>query len=119
MLQNYEGDDGGYDNQLDLMDEGDYLQKEREIKELNDLRIRTLERLVKEKVDIIHQQEQELAVFMQDVKGVKSAITDKDKMLMDYERRLETSKHVLQQKDAEVSSTKMQLLDLYDQFQEE
>ena len=54
MLQNYEGDDGGYDNQLDLMDEGDYLQKEREIKELNDLRIRTLERLVKEKVDIIH-----------------------------------------------------------------
>jgi hypothetical protein len=32
----------------------DYLQKEREIKELNDLRIKTLERLVKEKVDIIH-----------------------------------------------------------------
>lgn len=35
----------------------DYLQKEREIKELNDLRIKTLERLVKEKVDIIYQQE--------------------------------------------------------------
>ncbi len=32
----------------------DYLQKEWEIKELNDLRIKTLERLVKEKVDIIH-----------------------------------------------------------------
>ena len=40
----------------------DYLQKEREIKELNDLRIKTLERLVKEKVDIIHQKEEELAM---------------------------------------------------------
>lgn len=74
----------------------DYLQKEREIKELNDLRIKTLERLVKEKVDIIHQQEEELAMYRLDVKGVKNAITDKDKILMDYERRLETSKHLLQ-----------------------
>ena len=65
----------------------DYLQKEREIKELNDLRIKTLERLVKEKVDIIHQQEEELAMYRLDVKGVKNAITDKDKILMDYERR--------------------------------
>lgn len=38
---------------------------------------------------------------------------------MDYERRLETSKHLLQQKEAEMSSTKMQLLDFYDQVQEE
>ncbi len=31
-----------------------YMQKERELKELNDLRIRTLEKLVREKVDLIH-----------------------------------------------------------------
>jgi len=74
----------------------DYLQKEREIKELNDLRIKTLEILVLEKVDIIHQQEEELAMHRQDVKGVKNAITDKDKILLDYERRLETSKHLIQ-----------------------
>lgn len=62
-MQHYEGDEEGYDQQ-DLMDGADdYLQKEREIKELNDLRIKTLERLVKEKVDIIHQQEEELAMY--------------------------------------------------------
>jgi hypothetical protein len=32
----------------------------------------------------------------QDVKGVKNAITDKDKILIDYERRLDSSKHLLQ-----------------------
>jgi hypothetical protein len=31
-----------------------FYQKERELKELNDLRIRTLEKLVREKVDLIH-----------------------------------------------------------------
>ena len=35
------------------LDDGLYMQKERELKELNDLRIRTLEKLVREKVDII------------------------------------------------------------------
>jgi hypothetical protein len=45
-----------------LQEDDDYLKKEREIKELNDLRIRTLERLVKEKVDIIHQQESEISI---------------------------------------------------------
>ena len=53
-MQQFDGEDGSY-NQEDMMDGADdYLQKEREIKELNDLRIKTLERLVKEKVDIIH-----------------------------------------------------------------
>lgn len=58
-------------------------------------------------------------MYMQDVKGVKTNIHDKDKLLLDYERRLEASKHLIQQKEAEFSSTKMQLLDLYDQFSEE
>ncbi len=44
------------------MDEGLYMQKERELKELNDLRIRTLEKLVREKVDIIQAQESDLAL---------------------------------------------------------
>lgn len=41
-------------------DDDDYLAKERELRELNDLRIRTLERLVREKVDIVNAQESEL-----------------------------------------------------------
>ena len=44
-------------NQDDINEEGMnddyYSQKERELKELNDLRIRTLEKLVREKVEII------------------------------------------------------------------
>jgi hypothetical protein len=44
------------------MDEGIYMQKERELKELNDLRIRTLEKLIREKVDIIQAQESDLAL---------------------------------------------------------
>ena len=31
-----------------------FYQKERELKELNDLRIRTLEKLVRDKIDLIH-----------------------------------------------------------------
>lgn len=58
-------------------------------------------------------------MYMQDVKGVKTTIHDKDKLLSDYERRLEASKHMIQHKEAEFSSTKMQLLDMYDQFSEE
>ena len=74
----------------------DYMQKEREIKELNDLRIKTLERLVKEKVDIIHQQEAELAMSMQDVRSIKGTVHEKDKFLNDFERRLDISKNILQ-----------------------
>ena len=74
----------------------DYMQKEREIKELNDLRINTLERLVKEKVDIIHQQEAELAMSMQDVRSIKGTVHEKDKFLNDFERRLDISKNILQ-----------------------
>jgi len=88
-MQHFDGEEDGFDQQDMMEGADDYLQKEREIKELNDLRIKTLERLVKEKVDIIHQQEEELAMHRQDVKGVKNAITDKDKILLDYERRLE------------------------------
>lgn len=46
-------------------------------------------------------------MYMQDVKGVKTTIHDKDKLLIDYERRLEASKNLLQHKEAEYSSTKM------------
>ena len=74
----------------------DYMQKEREIKELNDLRIKTLERLVKEKVDIIHQQEAELAMSMQDFRSIKGTVHEKDKFLNDFERRLDISKNILQ-----------------------
>lgn len=50
---------------------------------------------------------------------MKGAVHDKEKLISDYERRLDTSKNLLQHKDAELSSTKMQLMDLYDQFAEE
>jgi hypothetical protein len=52
-----EGQDGNINghqaNEEGLNDEYFY-QKERELKELNDLRIRTLEKLVREKIDLIH-----------------------------------------------------------------
>ncbi len=38
----------------EVLNDDQYVQKERELKELNDLRIRTLERMVREKVDLIH-----------------------------------------------------------------
>lgn len=41
-------------NDHDILNDDNYIQKERELKELNDLRIRTLEKLVRDKVDIIH-----------------------------------------------------------------
>lgn len=56
---------------------------------------------------------------VQDIKSVKGAVLDREKLISDYERRLDTSKNLLQHKDAELSSTKMQLMDLYDQFAEE
>ena len=56
---------------------------------------------------------------VQDIKSVKGAVQDKEKLIFDYERRLDISKNLLQQKDAELSSAKMQVMDLYDQFADE
>jgi hypothetical protein len=51
--QEQDGNPNGQANDEGLNDEYFY-QKERELKELNDLRIRTLEKLVREKIDLIH-----------------------------------------------------------------
>jgi hypothetical protein len=51
--QEQDGNPNGQGNDEGLNDEYFY-QKERELKELNDLRIRTLEKLVREKIDLIH-----------------------------------------------------------------
>jgi hypothetical protein len=47
-------DENPYEEEDNQINDEQYFQKERELKELNDLRIRTLERLIREKVDIIH-----------------------------------------------------------------
>ena len=51
--QEQDGNHNGQANDEGLNDKYFY-QKERELKELNDLRIRTLEKLVREKIDLIH-----------------------------------------------------------------
>jgi len=45
--------------------------KEKELKELNDMRIRTLERMIREKVDIVQQQEAELSSYAQDLNTLR------------------------------------------------
>ena len=51
--QEHDGNPNGLENDEGINDDYFY-QKERELKELNDLRIRTLEKLVREKIDVIH-----------------------------------------------------------------
>ena len=50
--QEHDGNTNGLENDERINDDYFY-QKERELKELNDLRIRTLEKLVREKIDVI------------------------------------------------------------------
>ena len=50
--QEHDGNPNGLENDEGI-NEDYFYQKERELKELNDLRIRTLEKLVREKIDVI------------------------------------------------------------------
>jgi hypothetical protein len=54
-----------------IADDQYFYMKEKELKELNDMRIRTLERMIREKVDIVQQQEAELSSYAQDLNTLR------------------------------------------------
>lgn len=96
------------------LDDGLYMQKERELKELNDLRIRTLEKLVREKVDIIQAQESDLALQAQDLDAMKRTLGERESLVSDFETRLDKAKAHISQRESEIAALKTQLMDMYD-----
>lgn len=95
-------------------DEEEYLAKERELREVSDLRIRTLERLVKEKVQLVGAQEQELAQAAQDLQRLRGQLAERERVSRELEDKLERGRQALEVREAEAARARVQAQDIYE-----
>jgi hypothetical protein len=96
-----------------------FLQKEKELRDLSELRIKTLERLVRDKQDLIQAQESDLDAATQQLQQLKMQLADRDRLLHDFDARLEQAKSLVKHRETEIAAAKTQLMDMYDQFSAE
>jgi hypothetical protein len=96
---------GSQGNEIPENDE--YLAKERELKDFQELRVRRLEALVREKTGVIERQEDELATNAQDIYRLKQQTADCQRMVAECETRLDRARVLLEQKDGELAAARV------------
>ena len=88
----------GIDDQGELMEDDVYLQKERELREATDQRIKGLEQFLQQKNDLIRQQADSLSQADHDIRHLKKLINERDQVLKEYDTRLGRAKTIIEQR---------------------
>eukprot|EP00347_Sterkiella_histriomuscorum_P021617 403333356 len=107
------------DNQIIDTEGTEVLQKEKELREINEMRIKTLEKIIKEKVQVISNLESEVDRQYKQSKNLEKLVDEREQVLGDYESKFDRVKIILQDKDMENSNIKAQLANFYDSYMNE
>ena len=109
----------GIDDQGELMEDDVYLQKERELREATEQRIKGLEQFLQQKNDLIRQQADSLSQADHDIRHLKKLINERDQVLKEYDTRLGRAKTIIEQREMELTDCKIQFHDMYEKYSEE